>query len=444
MGPARHWRKLAIDAGRPGRLLALASLSPIIHESLDDGETWHVLTVLPVPQWFDFTAIAVDPLDRDRLTIAFQFHLWESTDGGAHWRGTEPPGTWLRLNDVVILRTGAERRVLLTTEGPYRGAAGYGEAGVEGLEARVPDWVWSPPGRPDAVATGDFWSGPWLSVDGGVRWQPRYAGLVTHGLWNVAFAGTSDGSVLYAGVGSDVWRSRLRRGWSQLEMDLSVGNISVVEVTPSERIVIAGFGTSTIGYFSDDDGRSWSPFYELPVSGFHEALDLSVSPVNEEQALVASRTNSGCVLDRTTDEGLSWERVMTGGLGHCGSLRIERDSSAPHTVYLLSRSFGPGLPSVNDHLLRSLDGGATWEAIGEGLPCFGAVAVDPGNSDVYVGCDRLYVSHDRGLSWAPFDAAGFPPDLRFISALTAVPDGAGVTLHAGTNAGIYSYTRTGR
>jgi hypothetical protein len=58
----------------------------------------------------------------------------------------------------------------------------------------------------------------------------------------------------------------------------------------------------------------------------------------------------------------------------------------------------------------------------------------------------LDLGHDccGGAAWEPFDASGFPADLRFINALAAVPDPRGGTLHAPTNPGTYSYTLVDR
>jgi photosystem II stability/assembly factor-like uncharacterized protein len=444
---ARHWRELAIDAQNPRRLVTVSRSVPEIYESLDGGATWRHLATLEEPLGYDARAIAIDPADGDRLTVAFPYNLWESTDGGLVWSRTEPPGQLLDLHDIVLLSSRTHGRMLLTPEGVYRGSSGYGRLSVEALEARAADWIWSASEEPRIVVVGGFGTGPWLSFNGGMQWRPRFQGLLAHGVWNVAFAGTRDGSTLYAGQGDDLWRSRLGGPWRPFGVDLALGNVTVVEVLPSGRILIADLGDQSLAYSSENGGRSWSPYYTAPEPAYHYPLEISVDPTDERRSLLAVVADTGtCFVDRTTDGGTTWHRVLDDEIPYwyCGVLRIEWDPSSPDGVYLLVRLTVPRPNDPDDFqlLLRSLDGGATWEAIGEGLPCFGAVAVDPGNSDVYVGCDRLYVSHDRGLSWAPFDAAGFPSDLRFISALTAVPDAGGVTLHAGTNAGIYSYTIT--
>lgn len=390
-------------------------------------------------------AIAIDPSDGDRLTVAFRYNLWESTDRGLTWSRTEPPEPLLSLDDLVIVGNATNDRIFLTAEGVYRGPSGYGRLSVKGLEARAAEWIWSAPERPRVVAAGGFGFGPWLSVNAGTLWRPRYQGLIAHGLWNVAFGGTPDGSTLYLGQGGDLWSSRLGGPWRLIETDLVLGNITVVEILPSGRIFIADLGDPSLAFASDDGGLSWSPYYTAPEPDFYYPLDLSVALTDESQGLVAAvGSNFTCFVDRTTDGGATWHRVLDDEIPYwyCGFLRMERDPSSSETVYLLVRSTTPRPhdPNAFELLLRSLDGGVTWEPIGDELPCFGAVAVDPESSAVYLGCDRLYVSHDQGLSWEPFDASGFPADLRFITALAAVPDARGVTLYAGTNAGIYSYT----
>lgn len=441
---ARHWRQLAVDVQDPSRLLSLRQSPPSVYESLDGGTSWHLLAELAEPLGYEARAIAIDPTDGDRLTAVFRNNLWESTDGGLTWARSEPIDPLLDLTDLVVVSDTASARMLLTPEGIYRGSSGYGRLGVRGLEARASAWIWSAAEKPRVVAAGGLGSGPWLSVNAGARWRPRTRSLLAHGVWNTAFAGTPDGSTLYLGQGGDLWRSRLGGPWTPLGVDLPLGNIAVVDVLPSGRILIADTGDHHIAFASDDAGASWTSYYTAPEPDDYYPLEVSVDPTDESRGLVAALGYGGtCFVDRTTDGGATWNRVLDEEIPYfyCGVLRIEWDR-ASDAAYLLVRRTTPRPNDPNDFelLLRSLDGGATWEPIGDELPCFGALAVDPASSDVYVGCDGLYVSHDRGLSWEPFDGSGLPADLRYVQGLAAILGTHGVTLHAATNAGAYSYT----
>lgn len=57
-------------------------------------------------------------------------------------------------------------------------------------------------------------------------------------------------------------------------------------------------------------------------------------------------------------------------------------------------------------MLVSHDAGTTWRESGRGLPPGTAVAIADSNPDhlVYAGRNRLYLSRDGGVFWAPLEA----------------------------------------
>jgi len=85
---------------------------------------------------------------------------------------------------------------------------------------------------------------------------------------------------------------------------------------------------------------------------------------------------------------------------------IAYEMADPQVIYVTRSAF------TSPRLYRSLNGGADWSGIGDGLPVVPAnsVAIDPlDNQRVFVGTDvGVYVSIDRGISFEPL-MLGMPP-----------------------------------
>jgi len=84
---------------------------------------------------------------------------------------------------------------------------------------------------------------------------------------------------------------------------------------------------------------------------------------------------------------------------------IAVDTANPNRIFVTRVAF------VEPRLLRSIDGGASFSAVGLGLPNVpaNAVAIDPGNSArIFVGTDvGVFVSEDSGLNFTSADS-GMP------------------------------------
>ena len=88
--------------------------------------------------------------------------------------------------------------------------------------------------------------------------------------------------------------------------------------------------------------------------------------------------------------------------------------------------------ATDSGVLRSTDGGATWDLSNNGLPSarVTAVAIDPSNpSTVYVGTQGVFKSTDGGETWAPADN-GIPSSSLGIAAIAIDPSRPSI-LYAG-------------
>jgi hypothetical protein len=160
--------------------------------------------------------------------------------------------------------------------------------------------------------------------------------------------------------------------------------------------LVAPYAGQSYVWRSSDGGASWE-HVGLP------ALPLgprSASPgfSDPDLALTASDTLfhtdlflAGASVSWSADQGATWlpGQALASGLGP-----VDRQWIASHgdSVYFTANYF------TDHHLLRSDDGGLTWQELGN-VPCGGDLLAAP-DGTVYAGCGaRLGVSTDGGETW---------------------------------------------
>jgi photosystem II stability/assembly factor-like uncharacterized protein len=175
----------------------------------------------------------------------------------------------------------------------------------------------------------------------------------------------------------------------------------------------------------DEGRRSWT-LREPTLTGwevFHAVRD-------PRDGNIHAATNSwayGPTTHRSTDRGTSWERAADIGLPESSGLTLERTwhvepgpAAEPDVLYL------GGTPGA---LLRSSDGGASWEAVrgvvehptrdrwqpGAGGMCCHSIQLEPnGSGRMYIAISAgAFRSEDAGETWKPINknvAADFMPD----------------------------------
>ena len=165
---------------------------------------------------------------------------------------------------------------------------------------------------------------------------------------------------------------------------------------------------------SDDSGDSWSSTFPRIIT-----RDVAVQPGNSNMLLVSVEDASvpyptpSPLVYRSQDGGLSWTLVFsqTGeparSYGACG---VAFDPSEPNLAFVTTCTWTPAAES-NNHLLRSPDGGLTWEDIQSSHGQGGGVVVIEIAADrtVYWGGKEgmdadgraiLYRSDDHGDNWS--------------------------------------------
>ena len=363
------------------------------YKSVDGGETWEpAVAGLDNPR---VLAMAVSPGFATDATVfaGVSDGLYRSTDGG---------GSWQRATGGL---TGATAAFIEFSPGFERDSTVF--AGM--LGQRIISYMWgsllyeTPPG------------GIFRSTDGGVTWE-IYEDLQDVSIMSVslspafeldatAFAGTLHSGIFRTTDGGD--------SWTQVGQGLPYHRFMSVEVSPgfsSDNTVFAG--AHGMVFRSTDGGGSWeqvnggrtfsnSRVEALAVSpafGGASVWTFAVSPRFRSDRTLFAATMSGVF--RSVDGGHTWEAAGDGLSNlRVHSLDVSPDFGADGTLFA----------GTSGGLFRSTDAGGSWTRLRKGLrdgSSFFAVQVSPGfRSDrtVFAGTDSEGVlrSVDAGESWEP-------------------------------------------
>lgn len=325
-------------------------------------------------------------------------------------------------------RTASGQGAVWTSNGPVGG----------NIYCLVPD-----PSRPSTLYAGTA-EGVFKSVDGGASWQAASAGLPAERVQTIAIDPTAP-STLYAGTltpngvdsvgifkstdGGANWTA-INEGLIDPLTGISPLDVWSLAIDPKNPgTILAGSRFSEI-FKSVDGGVTWQ---FKTFGGFQFGLETSAfqfDPSSSSRILAATTLG----LLRSTDGGESWN-----AFGNVSDpfFTLVADPTTPTTLYSGNQA-GTGL-------FKSTDSGGHWTAINKGLPtnqgATGALplvlgfAVDPSHpANLYAGTygNGLYRSTDGGLNWSPASGA-----MR-TNYVAAVAVGQSSTLFAGTlGGGVY-------
>ncbi len=242
----------------------------------------------------------------------------------------------------------------------------------------------------------------------------------------LAIGGTANGSVIYAVTADTVyvspnhgatWTPRGQLpGTTSINSFLTIGNISVDAIDPSRVFIATNYGL----YSSADGGQTWF-LHESGLStsqnGSVDATAVFVSPVNH--LIVYAATAAPGTLYKSTDGGNNFVALNPTypGKPQVTDFLTYELTLAPNGVDLLVvDSFGA--------LLKSTDGGATWQKLG--TPGAGTVnvIVDPANAAIIYALNYsgIQKSVDGGSTFTLLFAPLPPPQAAGNSLSIPLPE----------------------
>ncbi|MEM7248501.1 MAG: hypothetical protein AAF533_24425 [Acidobacteriota bacterium] len=399
------WRSRRTLASGSSTLLAgdatlLLRVGPSqLERSFDAGATWERLPG-GGPDWPDVRDLTV-VRDGGPIAVVDLEAAWLSDDLGETW--TRLAGTWTEENParcVAASRSALGELTLLVGVAPYGGvhrwdestavwtvaseelehrgideiviSADGVEAGVWARTATVPDvyrsrdggltWTQLPgfgPGfavdlnahhvEPDHLLLGSY--GVVLrSRDGGDTWEPVLT--VERASFPVVAFGREDTLIAASRLHGAWWSTDDGLSWRDVSSGLGGGVVQELEVGASnegEEVVLSAAPDGGPWRLKRqvDREREWEPVSHPETASLAQ---LGAHPSEPGVFLLGPASSADeSALHRTRDGGESWESVPAAGRG--GVAALAHDPFEPDTL-LLSRNTG---------LVRSLDGGATWE-----------------------------------------------------------------------------------
>lgn len=456
-------------------------------KTTDGGATWHSIATGLIDD-SDIFSIRVDPRDTRLVFASACSGIYRSDSGGAAWIKIHGiPGTHRRTHIIAEDPAHADTIYAGTTLGLFKSPDG-GKT-WQHLNSEQVNWMVFDPADPRTLYLATEFAGILKSTDAGETLRPVNEGFANHRLSEI----TSDGQLLYAsstyeGLYGGVFVSSdggLQWSLRANEEALQGRNLHSLTAFPSHPNVVFAASDDAI-LKSNDGGKIWTPLAEpRPVvtirtrpraHGEHSRVEHVPSPgrvrvhalraveVEKGQDVLFAGTDAG--LFRSVNSGMTWEQMKAVGitgvpvqaiyapargasrlaLQTSSELFISEDSgrtwqaaSIPPGYYLYDVALPINhevaiLAATSRGLLQSIDQGAHWKLVTEGVPASTVDSVrynpDQEREAFLVQYGNVYRTVDGGNTWQSFSSQGlegaairmlwFAPDLpRRIFALSA-------------------------
>jgi photosystem II stability/assembly factor-like uncharacterized protein len=419
---------IAASQSSPGHVYA-GDQTGGMWRSTDDGGSW---VGVPLPGSSSSSSpvekVAVSPDDANVVIATRGCNLYASSDGGASWQS----GSGLPVPPFCY----GAYPVTFSEDGTAWALVGGGlYSSIDGGE----DWtlVGSPPNSAGAsalaIAEGDpqvIWVGTRTgtvatSSDGGATWQDRSQGLPGGpGSISQLIVDPADPADAYLLFGTQVYETTGGGPWAPTFSNAAPDGVYAIAIAPGSPETLIAVGDQAI-HRSTDGGATWSDADPGPGLWYSASAVLAVDPVN-----ASSVWFGGSGIYHSTDGAASFAWLPNAT--SAGSLNaLVADPTDSQRVFAGTDSNG---------VVRSDDGGATWQLTGAGV--VGQVrglAADPYHSGVlFAAGNDLYRSDDNGDTWQPSDSGMS----GVTNAIAADPDSAG-TLYANGGPVLYRSTDDG-
>jgi photosystem II stability/assembly factor-like uncharacterized protein len=427
---------IAISPAKPHRVYVLADGADAgLYRSEDSGSTWRKVTDdkrITNRGWY-FGEIDANPKNADQVWVNSTIIL-RSDDGGAHFiplkgdpTGDDFHAMWIDSNNPDRRILGVDQGAQVTLNGgktwsswynqptgqfyhvttdnryPYRIYGAQQDSGAAAVPSRndslfdginmtnfhevtaggESDEIAPDPLDPDIVYGGrvdrlDLKSGQTRSVDPTLAFPDNYRRT-----WTLPLTWSKREHALLFG-NQRIWKTvNGGQTWAPISPDLTRETLTV----PPNLDPLTADATAVKG----------------PRRGV--VYDIGTSPLQD--GLIWAGTDDGLIW-RTENEGANWQNVTPPQLTPWSKVgTIEPSHFDPNTAYAAIDRHR--LEDQSPHILRTRDGGRTWQEIDAGLPNSGGpnsvnvIREDPvARGLLYAGTERgLFVSFDDGDHWQP-------------------------------------------
>jgi photosystem II stability/assembly factor-like uncharacterized protein len=383
-----------------------------VMKSTDEGSTWTLLSGSPKTGQILHNALAVDPNNPNVVYYGTDQGLFISRDAGQSWTAstTGISTTDTSIRDLVVDPANTNELLMIagspTSEAVDLYQSTNGGAGWTALaksldgERIVPD-----PSEANTIYLyGLQFHAVYRSTDGGATFNQSDGGMPPSGSSGdfIILSGPTGSMIIlndaprtFLATEGNIYRSPDGQNWTLSVQGISgyLGSAVVADPRNPGTLFLTTLDEGGI-FRSSDGGTTWTQTY---FGG--DAHAIAIDPFDSTHVLAAAISQG---LMESHDGGLTWSQVTN-----------LPSPPANQTAYIMGISFDPTMPGVilistqgaGIPVLRSTDGGASWQIASSGLPSsdsYSPVVVSPSDSmTVYLGMfGGLYKSTDLGDSWS--------------------------------------------
>jgi photosystem II stability/assembly factor-like uncharacterized protein len=314
--------------------------------------------------------------------------VWKTIDAGATWKPIFDAQKFSSIGAIAVAPSNPNILYVGTGEGNLRGNVTWGGGVFKSTDAGA---TWTDLGLADTRQIGA------LIVD------PRDPNVVLVAAIGHAFGANTQRGVFRSADGGKTWNRVLYKNELTGAIDLAAdpGNPNIIyaalwQVRRQPWTFESG-GPGSGLYRSQDGGLTWSPVtgHGLP-EGILGRIDVAISAVDSHRIYAMIEAKEGG-LYRSDDAGASWRRVSEDGRVRQRAWyfsKIYADSKAIDTVYAL-----------NTGMLRSVDGGKTFDLVSATHGDHHALWIDPRNANALINANDggASISLDAGKTWSTQD-----------------------------------------
>lgn len=253
-------------------------------------------------------------------------------------------------------------------------------------------------------------TGVYRSTDAGATWTKRLGTSITNQFSFVQAMAVdpSNTSVVYLGTFSGLWRSTDGGDtWSQINQSpLNFTSIFCIVFDPStpSNIYVGSNG----GVFkSTNSGSTWVAQNNFGVAGTPNVRALAIDPTTPS-TIYAGTIGEGFF--KSTNGGGIWAQMNNGltGVLAFSINAIAIDPVTPSTIYT-----GHGFTPFGGAMHKSVNGGASWSPLTNGVPDAGVMALVATSSGVFAAINSQGVirSTNGGTSWSNINTGLWSPSV---------------------------------
>jgi photosystem II stability/assembly factor-like uncharacterized protein len=363
VGPAGgDARAFAAVPGQPNHLY-LGTLDSWIYESLDRGSSWRRLAKMGRTDDLVLDSIVVDEANPSTVFVA----AWKLDEtGGGLWVSRDAGKTWKDVDGLrgqsirAFAQAPSNPRILFagSLEGVFRstdaGASWTLISPADSKEIHEIESLAVDPTDPDIVYAGT-WHLPWKTEDGGKNWKNIKQGVIEDSDVFSIIVDPASPATVFLSACSGIYKSenagQLFHKVQGIPTDARRTRVLMQDPNHSE-VVYAG--TTQGLYKTTDSGKSFQPMTSSDVI----VNDVYVDPADSNHVLLA--TDRGGVLT-SNDAGATFTASNQGfSERKVDALLVDRaDPERLYAGVVNDKTYGG--------VFVTLNGGAAWEQIGQGL-----------------------------------------------------------------------------